>query len=287
MKDKSLKVLGFQLKVDLDCNELDEYLIINKKLETQLEEVKKIIKLKESDIILFPEMCYIDSLEEYYKEISNNKIVVAGSTYIKGINYTIIYQNKKKYIVRKYNASGAEPMVRNIESIDTNTFLKRYLKEHTFKIKGKKIVILNCMEYYQHAYRIARECKDIFGMICICSNSNQKVFLEETMALNNHIETIYSFVLNCVSTYKGKEYAKGESYIFGPISHHEQEWLLKEGKKMYNHNSSIVRLGKDSEYFYGEFSNDFSRFGRSDNYKNNPTNLEVGKIRKDGNYVSK
>lgn len=279
MMNKSLKVLGFQLQVELDCDEINEFLILNKSLNNQMEDVKSIISSRDADIIIFPEMCYIADLEDYYKEISNKRIVIAGSVYIDGFNYTIIFQNGEKKVVRKYNASGAEPMVRYQEHVDTNTFLKKYLKEHIFKIKGKKIVVLNCMEYYQHAYRIARECSDIFAIICICSNSNQKVFLEETKALSNHVENIYSFVVNCVSNYTGKKYAKGNSYIFGPVQRHERDWLLKEGKYIEEHNCSIVSLSSSSEYFYGEFDNSFSRFGRSDFYKNNPKNLEVGKIR--------
>ena len=280
MKSKGLRVLGFQLKVDLDCDEYQEYLISNDELYCQLEDVKKVLLEKDADVILFPEMCYIEEMDDYYKELSNHRIVVAGSVYIDGINYTIVYQDGEKKRIRKYNSSGAEPMIRNVESVDTNTFLKKHLGEHTFVIKGKKIIILNCMEYYQHAYRIARDVPDIFGIVCICSNSNQKVFLEETMALNNHMETVYSFVLNCVSNYMGREYAKGESYVFGPISRHEQDWLKIEGKDIYDHNSAILHLGCDPEYFYGEFDNSFSRFGRSDRYQNNPRNLEIGFLRK-------
>ena len=134
------------------------------------------------------------------------------------------------------------------------------------------------MEYYQHAYTIGREIKDIFAILCICSNNNQKLFIDESIALHNHSDNIYSFVLNCVSTYMGKDYAKGESYIFGPIQKYEQNFLKKEKIKQIDHCCSILNLSNVPQYFYGEFQSDFSKYGRSDNYINNPKNIEISKI---------
>lgn len=96
------------------------------------------------------------------------------------------------------------------------------------------------------------------------------------MAIHNHNESIYTFMLNCVSTYKDESYGDGQSYIYGPVSIHEKEWLSKEGvltKKNPNH---ILSLSKDKiQYVYGEFmfSERLSRFGRSDNYINNPRTI--------------
>ena len=129
-----------------------------------------------------------------------------------------------------------------------------------------------------HAYTISRKFDDIFAIICICSNSNQKVFIEESKALHNHSENIYSFVINCISNYQKEEYAKGNTYIYGPIQYHEQDWLRKEGYDIDNHSCSILKLSNNPEYFYGEFTNNFSRFGRSDYYLNNPKNIETGSL---------
>lgn len=223
-------------------------------------------------------MCYIKDLDDYYLKISKNKLVIAGSIYQNGINYTVVFSNKNKYLIRKCNASGAEPMIRYQENTSTDDFIKYHLKEHIFEMKNKKILILNCMEYYCHAYTIARKYPDIFAIICICSNSNQKVFIEESKAIHNHNENIYSFVINCISTYQKEEYAKGNTYIFGPIQYHEQDWLRKEGFDIENHSCSILKLSNNPEYFYGEFTNHFSRFGRSDHYINNPKNIETGRL---------
>ena len=278
MRNNYIKVLGIQLKVDLDCNETNEYLIETKEYYNQIEKVKEVIHKKNPDIIAIPEMCYVEELDEYYLKLSKNKLIIAGSIYQNGINYTIVFSNKNKYLIRKYNASGAEPMIRFQESTTTDDFIKYHLNEHIFKIKDKKILVLNCMEYYQHAYTISRKYNDIFAIICICSNSNQKVFIEESKAIHNHCENIYSFVINCISNYQKEEYAKGNTYIFGPIQYHEQDWLKKEGYDIENHSCSILKLSNRPEYFYGEFTNNFSRFGRSDYYLNNPKNIEIGTL---------
>ncbi len=273
-----LKVLGFQLQVDLDCDEKKEFLISNDSYHQQMKVALKLIQKEKPDVILFPEMCYDKAYEKMYRDFSNNSLFVAGSTYIHERNVTIVYQNGEKRYIPKRNASGAEPMVRFYPNVSTDDFIKYFLKEHTFIIKNKKIILLNCMEYYQHAYRIAREVDDIFGIFCIASNSNQRVFLEETKAIHNHQDDVYSFVLNGVTTYQGKSYGKGFSYIFGPIQYHEQEWLQKEGKKVLDHTCSIGMLSSEPEYFVGEFTNHFSRFGRSDRYIQNPLCFKTGKI---------
>ena len=275
-----LKVLGLQLKVDLDCTSTDEYRIDTPEFQDEMQEVQKLISIKNPNIIILPEMCYSEDYYTYFMNLSSDKLIVAGSIYHNGINQTVVFLENKEYQIPKYNASGSEPMVRKTRTISTEDFFKNQLDSHTFSFNNKKITVLNCMEYYQNAYYIARNIPDLFGILCICSNNNPKVFLEESRAIHNHCEDIYTFMVNCVSTYQGKPYGKGESYIYGPIQEHEKEWLKKEEIISEEHPSSILKLGNDSEYFYGEFINDFSRFGRSDKYLNNPKMVEVGKIRK-------
>ena len=275
-----LKVLGFQLDVILDCNSKDEYLVDTEEFREEMEMVKEIISSKNPDVVILPEMCYVSEFDSYYAWLSSGKLVVAGSIYKDGVNVTKVFQDGKLYNIPKCNASGAEPMIRNIDRCNTSEFLKHKLDEHTFFVGGKKIVVLNCMEYYQNAHYIARSIPDLFGIISICSNNNPKVFMDESRVIHNHVENIYTFMINCVSMYQGKPYGKGQSYVYGPIQGHEKEWLLKEGIVMDEHVSSILKLGSEAEYFYGEFVNDFSRFGRSDEYLNNPRNVEVGIIRK-------
>lgn len=274
-----LKVLGFQLQLELDCNSKDEYLIPTTIYKAELEAIKDIITKKDSDLIILPEMCYQKELYNYWKELSKNKLIIAGSFYDAGINNTVVFQENKSFFIQKRNASGAEPMVRTIKKCLPNDFQQNYLEEHTFFINEKKIVVLNCMEYYQNAYYLARDNPDIFAIVCICSNNNSQVFKEETRALHNHCENIYTFMVNCISNYMGNSYAKGESYIYGPIQRHEQAWLEKDGYVLDSHCSSILNLSNEPEYFYGEFKSNFSRFGRSDEYENNPRNIEIGKIK--------
>ena len=73
-----ISVLGFQLKVDLDCDSKNEFLIRNKELDVQLKHMKELIEDKNPDIIVLPEMCYLDDMEKYYRDISKESLVVAG-----------------------------------------------------------------------------------------------------------------------------------------------------------------------------------------------------------------
>ena len=204
--------------------------------------------------------------------------------YNNGINYTIVFSKGDMFSIKKRNASGAEPMVRFIKDSNGNSFMSEYLSEHIFEINDKKLVVLNCMEYYKQAYYIARSIPDLFGIICICSNNNVGVFLDETKAIHNHNENIYTFMINSVNIYMGKKYALGESYVYGPIQGHEKEWLVKEG-------ISMNEQGSDEEYFYGEFMSDFSRFGRSDNSKkyrsgvNKKEGIEIMKLKTKKNSI--
>lgn len=275
-----LRVLGFQLKVELDCDSTNEFLIQTEDFMLQINSIKDIIEEKNPDVIILPEMCYVDSMKKYYTQLSKDKLVIAGSIYRNGINYTIVFSKGDMFAFKKRNASALEPMVRFVNDCDYSLFTEKYLSEHMFLIKDKSLVVLNCMEYYKQAYFILRSCPNIFGTVCVCSNNNVQVFLEETKAIHNHVEDIYTFMVNSVNTYKGISYAKGESYVYGPVQRCEQEWLAKEGLSLDHHVSSILKLGSESEYFYGEFLNGFSRFGRSDNYVSNPRNVEVGLIRK-------
>lgn len=280
-----LSVLMFQFDMTLDCNSVDEYLIETDSIGKQLQKAFEIMQNKQPDITLFPEMAYVDRFEKFYKEFSKqDKIIVAGSYYKDGINITVVFQNGQKYEIPKGYASGAEPMARKIFYIDPEEFLETELYKHEFLVKGKKIYIFNCMEYYHLAYYVARNPKykeNLFGIFAICSNSNTHVFEEETVVTHNHNESIYTFMLNCVSTYKGEAYGDGQSYIYGPISSHEKEWLEKEGLNTKRNVTHILSLSKTTpQYVYGEFivPEILSRYGRSDRYINNPRNIVVSNL---------
>lgn len=276
-----LSVCMFQLKLDLDCNSQDEYLIETSQALRQFEKAFQIIEKYKPDITLFPEMAYLEKFEKKYQELSISKIIVAGSYYKNGINTTVIFQDGVKYEIAKGYASGAEPMARKISYVSPKTFIETDLKKHEFWIKGKKIYILNCMEYYHLAYYIARDealQDNLFGIFSICSNSNTRVFEEETVCTHNHNESLYTFTLNCLSVYTGEKYGDGKSYIYGPISVHEKEWLRQEGIESKKNVCHILSLSdQDSQFVYGEFvfAEELSRYGRSDKYLNNPRNVVV------------
>lgn len=276
-----LSVCMFQLKVDLDCDSKKEFLIESDDNFKQIESALGIIEKYKPDVAMFPEMTYVEKLDKRYQELSKERIIVAGSYYKDDINTTVVFSDGEKYEIAKAYASGAEPMARVVSYMDPEEFLKEEIKKHEFWVKGKKIYILNCMEYYHTAYFIARNesLKDnLFGIFAICSNSNTRVFEEETTVIHNHNEELYTFTLNCISNYKGENYGDGKSYIYGPISGHEKEWLVKEGIESKKNVCHVLSLSKDeAQFVYGEFvfPEKLSRFGRSDKYISNPRNITV------------
>ncbi len=279
-----LSVCMFQLRVHLDCDSVNEYILETEELTKQMEKAFFIIKRFNPDISLFPEMTYLQRYEKTYQQLSKGKVIVAGSYYKGGINRTVVFEDGKKKEIPKAYSSGAEPMARKVEFISPEKFLKEQLKAHEFWVNDKKIYVLNCMEYYHTAYYISRDeqlCKDLFGIFTVCSNSNTHVFEEESVCIHNHNESLYTFMLNCVSTYKGENYGDGQSYIYGPISVHEKEWLRKEGiesKKNVCHILSLLKL--EPQFVYGKFilPENLSRFGRSDKYINNPRKVVVSNL---------
>lgn len=279
-----LSVCMFQIKCLCDCDSEKEYLIETKEVIDEVERAFEIISKYQPDISLFPEMTYLEKYEKKYEEASKSRIIVAGSYYKEGINTTVVFENGKKKEISKCYASGAEPMARKISFMEVDTFIEGYLSEHEFWINGNKIYILNCMEYYHVSYYIARNPRlkdDLFGIFAICSNSNTRVFEEETVCIHNHNESIYSFVLNCVSKYQDEPYGDGKSYIYGPISIHEKDWLKKEGIESKKNVCHILSLTDEkAEYIYGKFviPKNLSRFGRSDKYINNPRDVIVGNL---------
>ena len=276
-----LSVCMFQLKIQCDCDSQKEFLLETDEVFKQFEKALGIISFCQPDIALFPEMTYFEKYESEYIKLSENRIIVAGSYYKNGINTTVIFENGQKKEIPKSYASGAEPMARKISYMSGERFVAEFLKEHEFWINDKKIYILNCMEYYHAAYYIARNPflqKNLFGIFAICSNSNTRVFEEETVCIHNHNESLYTFVLNAVGTYQDEDYADGKSYIYGPISIHEKDWLRMEGIECKKNVCHILSLSSENaECVYGKFvyPEYLSRFGRSDKYLNNPRDVKV------------
>jgi predicted amidohydrolase len=272
----------FQLRLDLGCDSRKEFLITTADYINQMRNSIGLINKLKPDVVVFPEMSYSSDFEEAMREISKSALVVYGSEYISDNNTTIIFQGERKSEVIKRYPSGAEPMARKYRGLSVTDFISNYLNEHTFTVKGQKIVILNCLEYYHVAYFIARDPKlqDVFGFVVPCSNSNTTVFLQETMALHNHNENIYSFVCNTNSVYNGEGYGDGNSYIFGPVHMHEKQWLKQDNIPCFEHMCSIARLNEPSSCLYGEFAlpEQISRFGRSDFYHTTPQNVTIFKL---------
>lgn len=279
-QDNYIAVINFQLELNLECNSKEEYLIADDRFFTQMEKSIDLIHELKPDIAIFPEMSFHEKYEKIMLDISMEVLVIYGSTYIDNKNYTIIYQGGKRYNVLKRYPCPDEPMARKYSTILPEEFLSKYLNEHTFIVKGEKMVVLSCIEYYKVAYYIARQQNQIFGFFVPASSSNLDVFLQESMATHNHNENIYSFICNTVSKYNGKPYGIGQSYIFGPIHENERKWIKEDGIDSFNHLASIAKLNNGNSYIYGKFAipKFISRFKRSCFYESTPQDVIVRKI---------
>lgn len=280
LKNNYLSVVQFQLKLKVKCDNFHDYIIVDEEYHKQMKSCLDVISNLNPDLVIFPEMSYQSEYDKVFKELSKSgKLIVFGSTYLDNINYTMIFQDGNLIPVQKMFPCGSEPMVRFIEKIDGKDFIDNYLSKHEFYVNENKFYVLNCLEYYEVAYLIARNpelSSNLFGFIVPCSNSNPKVFMEESRAIHNHNEYIYSFVCNRIKNDGNSGY--GRSYIYGPIQYHEKDWLTEEGIVSDEHNASILTLDSSSpSYAYGKFAagKDLSRFGRSDSYMSTPKNIIV------------
>lgn len=276
MEKEYLNVCFAQMELTLENSAESEFLVENDSYFSQMEKIIAHLENNEFDVMVFPEISFCEKYSEKLKCLSKNRLIVFGSKYIDGDNITIIYYDEKEYLIKKRFLCAVEPAVRKCERISVNKFLTTYLKEHTFTLYGKKIIVLNCAEYYNVAYMVSRSerySKNLFGFIVPCANNNTKVFLDESKAIHNHNSEIYSFVVNAVGTYSGKNYAKGESYIFGKISPFEKECA---NYPRIEHAGNICYLDEGAYLVSGQFLiQNYSPFYRSDNFYFTPKNFTV------------
>lgn len=276
MEKEYLNVCFAQMELTLENSAESEFLVENDSYFSQMEKIIAHLENNEFDVMVFPEISFCEKYSEKLKSLSQNRLIVFGSKYIDGDNITIIYYDEKEYLIKKRFLCAVEPAIRQCERISVSKFLSTYLKEHTFLLHGKKIIVLNCAEYYNVAYMIARSekhSKNLFGFIVPCANNNTKVFLDESKAIHNHNSEIYSFVVNAVGTYSGKNYAKGESYIFGKISPFEKECATYP---RIEHAGNICYLDEGAYLVSGQFLiQNYSSFYRSDNFYFTPKNFTV------------
>jgi len=280
MKKEYFKIMFAQMDIDLQCDSMKEYVIADKKYFNQMEQIIKKFNEDEFDILLLPELSYHEKYDEYFINASHGKLIVFGSVYIDGENRTVVYQDGQKHLVRKMFASGVEPAVRFQRRISVKDFIKYELKSHTFLLHGRKFIVLNCSEYYKCAYFIARDerlCKNLFGFLVPCANNNSDVFLSESIALHNHNDSIYSFVVNTISKYNEESYAHGASFIFGRISKFER--THSELNRINNKTNNICLLDDTPCIVTGEYLfESSSNYYRSDNFRYTPKNIRIHKM---------
>ena len=276
MEKEYLNVCFAQLSLTLENNEHSEFLVENNSYYSQMESILTYLENNEFDVMVFPEISFCEKYASRLLALSKGRLIVFGSRYIEGENITVVYYDGKEHLIKKRFLCAVEPAVRTCERISVSKFLTTYLKEHTFVLNGKKLIVLNCAEYYNAAYMIARSnkySKNLFGFVVPCANNNTKVFLEESRAIHNHNSEIYSFVVNAVGTYSGKNYAKGESYVFGKVSPFEKECATYS---RLDHPGNICYLDDGAYLVSGSYlMQNYSPFYRSDNFFFTPKNFNV------------
>ncbi len=279
MEKEYLNVCFAQLSLTLENSDTSEFLVENQAYHSQMERVLNYLESNEFDVMVFPEISFSKKYSDRLLSLSKGRLIVFGSTYIEGENITVVYYDGKEHLVKKRFLCAVEPAVRSCERISVSKFLTAYLKEHTFTLYGKKIIVLNCAEYYNAAYMIARSSrysKNLFGFIVPCANNNTKVFLEESRAIHNHNSEIYSFVVNAVGTYSGKNYAKGESYVFGKVSPFEKDCATYS---RLEHPGNICYLDDGAYLVTANYlMQNYSPFYRSDNFYFTPKNFNVVRL---------
>lgn len=280
MKKEYFKIMFAQMHMDLICDNEKEYVVADDKYFIQMDEIIKVFGEGDYDILILPELAYHEKYDEYFLSASVGKLIVFGSVYLSGENRTVVYQDGVKHLVRKMFNSGVEPAIRFQNRITVKEFLKNELKSHTFTLHGRKFIVLNCSEYYKTAYFIARDerlCKNLFGFLVPCANNNSDVFLSESIALHNHNDMIYSFVVNSISEYNGEGYAHGSSFVFGRISKFERSHSSLN--RITNKTNNICLLDDKPCIVTGEYLFEkASSYYRSDNFRYTPKNIQIRKM---------
>ncbi len=75
-----LSVCMLQLKVDLDCDSKNEFLIETSDVFKQMESAFSIIEKLKPDVAVFPEMTYIEKYESKYQELSDGRLLLQAVT---------------------------------------------------------------------------------------------------------------------------------------------------------------------------------------------------------------
>ena len=276
-----LTVAMFQMHYKSSDDGLNEINSKDSYYKYEMTKVATIIQNKKPDIAMLPEMSFSEEYDSVFRSLSKSTLIIAGSYYKESNNITVVFQNGERFEFLKRYPSGKEVMSRHTEHLPHEEFLSKYLKEHEFTIKGKKIYVFNCLEFYQIAYFVARDTKireNLFGIFVTCANSNTPLFEQESICIHNHNEKIYTFVVNTIGK-AIKSDGDGQSYIYGPVSTHEKRWLVKDGlnSKMDIPSHVISLSERKSQYVIGKFLfyEALSRFTRSDFYQSNPKDIRV------------
>lgn len=285
-----MKILCCQLHSNEKISGFKEFVEEEDLIEQTLNSFN-IIEQLNPDLVIYPELCYVKSQEDKYRQLSEGRIIIAGSYYDESDrNVTMIFHDRFLTILPKIYPSPYEPMfLTKIETPYPYEVVKKWeddiingiIPDYFIKdINSKYIVILNCMDYYKLGYYIARSeiLKDkISLLVCPCSSNNLRVFTEESNAIHNHNPYIYSIIVNCFAKLGEKPYSIGNSYIYGLMDVATKTYLKEIMSNIsFNDNpSSLIKVNDEKVAIYIELEDNFKILKGSDDYKKNPKNIEI------------
>ena len=275
-----------QAQIDVKVNSTSESTIFDDAWHSQFRYSIELMQKYKPNLVIYPETFYNDSYsKDIFKDLTqDDKLIVAGSIYYGSENNTICFYKGNKICIPKANPSPLEIASRYMSSQGFDDLYENEIwanKLRTFYIKDKKIIVLNCMEYYNSAYFISRSKKynqNLFGIACPCSSSNINLFEMETAVISNHQENIHTFLCNRVSPHD-KSRTKDGSYIYGPITKAEKKFLKQDFPSYsVDHICGVIRLNHQPSWIYSEFAtgSNLSPYGRSDNFMVTPKNTVIG-----------
>ena len=285
---ESINILICQLAVTQKKDLLREW-VEAEEVKDQLERVWSIIDGSPCNFAVFPETCYFPEFYSNYVKHSENRLIIAGSSYNdEGLNETHVFENGKHRAIRKIfpspvevmelnhpNTSQPDSIIREWENDIENDIWPDYFIDIP---GGLKAAVLTCMDYYRLGYFLANSSiisPRLWGMVAPSSNGRQDIFLRLTRAIHDVNEKVYSIVVNSRDNSRPTGWNQGGSYIYGPITGNVKRQMTELGQSD-SHNSAIYRLGENASLLSMRLSpgDNITFFARSKNFHSNPTRIK-------------
>ncbi|NLW78230.1 MAG: hypothetical protein GXY32_02305 [Ruminococcaceae bacterium] len=299
----AVRVLMFQLKVRQQ-RDWQRSWVEYADVAPMMAHCFEIARRHQPDLVVFPETCYIAALDGEYRKLAQHSVVVAGSAYnAQSVNETHLYLPDGEHrVLPKLFPSPWEIMELNHPNQQVpdqviarwEAGIRRGEWPPYFpvvdKASGKRLAILNCMDYYRLGYYVGNSSlisPHVWGMVSPCSNTQQSVFFRLSEVIHDTNERIYSIVVNSHNEARAPGSSQGESYVMGPITYNVKKMLEGQGQgksRENGHFSFIYQLESEPEALMMDLidGSDVRFFARSKDFYSNPTGITRIKLEGQG-----